>query len=447
MVKRSVEWEDGPVVKRRGGNFDRFSEEMLLTIFSYLDVSELINCHRVSRRWYRISSDNSLWKKLYSSRFGDNDKYHGTDKDMSLKWKVLFRIQYNWHCGSGRLQTVQLSTVHERHETMACCGRVIFRITQGPEGPELVIGDVSGTLLSTVPLSPIMGSRQYDVQARLVAASENNGVHTICAAFSDGSALALQWSGHSRRLGTTHPICISDRANPITAITCKWPLVALMTSNRRVSVIDIDSKRQVYSAFGTQIPPTHNASLKIGSSPVPGMAHCISIVYYKQLLCRDWAICVDEVHLSTNYSTSSTRSASCVGFSAPATTLPTCYEPPYVVTGNPDNTMGCYFVQSSRSGLSIAPHVQLWGHLNGVGQVKVRQSGRAVSVASNGQEILWWDLSKAKAANGIPVKSRQHRSRFSHRQKAGPLLHFDDTFLVRELIRDRSHLLELYGFD
>uniref|UniRef100_A0A060TAU9 ARAD1D22924p n=1 Tax=Blastobotrys adeninivorans TaxID=409370 RepID=A0A060TAU9_BLAAD len=444
MVKRGAEREDGPSVKRRGGSFNRFSEEMLLTIFSYLDVRELINCHSVCRRWYRISSDNSLWRKLYYSRFGDDDKDYESEKDVTLKWKGRFRIQYNWHCGSGRLQTVQLSTVQKRHETMACCGRVIFRIT---EGPELVIVDVAGTLLSTVPLRPIMGSLQYDSQAKLITASESNDEYTICVAFSDGSALALQWNGRGGRVGTVHPICTTNRANPITAVTCRWPLVAFMTSNRRVSVIDIESKRQVYSAFGTQIPPTHNASLKIDPSPVAGMAHCLSIVYYKQLLCRDWAICVDEVHLSTNYSSSSTRSASCVGFSAPATTLPTCYEPPYVVTGNPDNTMGCYLVQSTRSNLSIVPHVQLWGHLNGVGQVKVRQSGRAVSVASNGHEILWWDLSKAKAANGIPVKSRQQRSRFSHSQKAGTLLHFDDTFLVRELIRDRSHLLELYGFD
>ncbi len=41
--------------------FAAVSDEILLSIFSYLSVKEVVTASIVSKHWYRISQDNHLW--------------------------------------------------------------------------------------------------------------------------------------------------------------------------------------------------------------------------------------------------------------------------------------------------------------------------------------------------------------------------------------------------
>ena len=44
--------------------FEDFPNEVILTIFSFLDVKDLIQCAKVSKRVRAICHDESLWKKI-----------------------------------------------------------------------------------------------------------------------------------------------------------------------------------------------------------------------------------------------------------------------------------------------------------------------------------------------------------------------------------------------
>ena len=44
--------------------FEDFPNEVLLTIFSFLDIKDLIQCVKVSKRVRAICHDDSLWKKI-----------------------------------------------------------------------------------------------------------------------------------------------------------------------------------------------------------------------------------------------------------------------------------------------------------------------------------------------------------------------------------------------
>jgi hypothetical protein len=44
--------------------FEDFPNEVLLTIFSFLDIKDLIQCVKVSKRVRAICHDESLWKKI-----------------------------------------------------------------------------------------------------------------------------------------------------------------------------------------------------------------------------------------------------------------------------------------------------------------------------------------------------------------------------------------------
>lgn len=46
--------------------FEYISDEECIQILSYLAFKHLVQCSRVSKLWYRLTTDNSLWKKLFS---------------------------------------------------------------------------------------------------------------------------------------------------------------------------------------------------------------------------------------------------------------------------------------------------------------------------------------------------------------------------------------------
>src|SRR5438045_3603731 len=45
------------------------SDELLIRILHLLPISALLNCHFLSHRLYRLSSDSQIWKNLYYNRF------------------------------------------------------------------------------------------------------------------------------------------------------------------------------------------------------------------------------------------------------------------------------------------------------------------------------------------------------------------------------------------
>ncbi|CAO3631864.1 unnamed protein product [Cunninghamella echinulata] len=47
-----------------------FSDEIILNIFSYLTATNLINCEKVNKTWYRLANDTfALWRPLYEEKF------------------------------------------------------------------------------------------------------------------------------------------------------------------------------------------------------------------------------------------------------------------------------------------------------------------------------------------------------------------------------------------
>ncbi|XP_055454733.1 F-box only protein 15 isoform X2 [Psammomys obesus] len=56
-------------------SLDRMPSEVLLNIFSYLDVVSLLCTGCVSRRFYQLASDNLIWIRIYSATFPSKRSY------------------------------------------------------------------------------------------------------------------------------------------------------------------------------------------------------------------------------------------------------------------------------------------------------------------------------------------------------------------------------------
>ncbi|CAO3639384.1 unnamed protein product [Cunninghamella blakesleeana] len=87
---------------------------MAWQILSHLTATDLIQCGKVNKTWYRLANDTfALWRPLYEEKF-DKPLNHYKAKWATIsqsqienhEWKDLYRINHNWlsgHCTSTRL--------------------------------------------------------------------------------------------------------------------------------------------------------------------------------------------------------------------------------------------------------------------------------------------------------------------------------------------------------
>ncbi|KAK1912457.1 hypothetical protein P3342_010059 [Pyrenophora teres f. teres] len=131
-MKRAHEDDDGgerPAKAQRLSKPDRISrlsEELLVRILSFVPVSSLLRCQRVSKKLSRLSVDSELWKAAYYRAFvlprasripGIRDPTHPNRLHYSSRlskwledsylvkdgsqtnWKQQYRLRHNWTQG------------------------------------------------------------------------------------------------------------------------------------------------------------------------------------------------------------------------------------------------------------------------------------------------------------------------------------------------------------
>lgn len=111
------------------------SDELYLRIFSYLSITDLINCQLVCHRFYRVAGDSQVWKGAFYNNFIQprlrrqpntsgkelNEASEERKKQERLKrwldeeavdnggsadWKGLYKLRQNWLSGSCEVSEV-----------------------------------------------------------------------------------------------------------------------------------------------------------------------------------------------------------------------------------------------------------------------------------------------------------------------------------------------------
>ncbi|XP_027159157.1 F-box protein At5g52880 [Coffea eugenioides] len=92
----------------------QFPEDILIHVFSYLDLQSLVSAAMVCRSWSSAACDNHLWESLYVNFFGGSDKYTDTVTGSDICIRENFKRVYQevsskkvapyrgycWHCSS-----------------------------------------------------------------------------------------------------------------------------------------------------------------------------------------------------------------------------------------------------------------------------------------------------------------------------------------------------------
>ncbi|PWW76758.1 hypothetical protein C7212DRAFT_279757 [Tuber magnatum] len=138
MFKRSAPESPEQPSKRRRPNtlphITRLSDELLLRIASFLHISDLASCQRVSKRFQRVARDDHIWKALFYARFvrprasripglarappsslhysSRNSRWlqdEGLARATGTKWKELYRLRHNWNRGSCSVSQITIA--------------------------------------------------------------------------------------------------------------------------------------------------------------------------------------------------------------------------------------------------------------------------------------------------------------------------------------------------
>ncbi|KAI1803990.1 hypothetical protein F4811DRAFT_307917 [Daldinia bambusicola] len=203
------------------------SDELLVRILTFLSLPDLLNTAPVSRRFYHLSGDYQLWKRLYYSRFvlpralripgfrdgsaregklhyssrravwadgrrgGWVDMHLGDLGDRSRNWKKQYKLRHNWSKGKCAVEELQLGQELPLPDT-SLSHKVLVKVTEGIA----ITADASTGLrawdLKTKQLLTQVNLRDHDSEASpsCITIDDQKIQHEIleiAVGFTDGS--------------------------------------------------------------------------------------------------------------------------------------------------------------------------------------------------------------------------------------------------------------------
>ncbi|KAM0714037.1 hypothetical protein Q7P37_011001 [Cladosporium fusiforme] len=436
-------------------HLSRLSDELVLRVLSYLPVSQLVLCQRLSHKYRVLAGDGHLWKQHYYDRFVRPrasrlpglkdvealqkslhfaskaskwlDDEHLIKRGGRTNWKRQYKLRHNWTSGSCAVNEIQVAE-------QAPVPPVIVQMHDGV----IYMADQSDGLRAWSAKSngKMLAQRHFDAKDNspptslaVDAKSLGNDLARVVVGFENGS-FSIFALDHA--LGTfSHCYSHEPSTNGVlSSAAIAWPYVVTMTATQLLSLYKCESATS--SSNGLSRPPQLLHSLKshtvwpplTTSLRIAAGAVVVSVAYAIPTYLSGWTVGVQEVKLSEAGNLLESRTSSAIdqhyrplafashpttphltpasGGLATSTTLelrhihskPTSlsYTHPYLLVSHPDNTLTLYLVSSTAESLSISAGSRLWGHTSSVSGAHVGGRGKAVSVSKRGDELRVWEL-------------------------------------------------------
>ncbi|RMZ78259.1 hypothetical protein DV737_g3968, partial [Chaetothyriales sp. CBS 132003] len=420
-----------------------FSDEILLRIFTFLPVRQLL-C--IERR--RLAADAEIWRVKYfdrwiltrlsglraRSRQSLNELLlpnkairwleHGAElKGGAVDWKRLYRIRRNWDQGFARFEEVEVASPPSPPVLAEVCQGLILT-ADGRCGlrawSEL---DHRKHLLHQIALDE-------GVNPRSLAADATAGTITVAVGSDSGRMDVYRFSserGFQKLLDFRSPT-----TSAVMAIALMWPYVLVMSPDKHIYLHLLlqrpqDGPENWSATVLTTLhanAPLQTAALSLRCTPSTIIA---SISYAFHQLNAGLCLGLQEVRLSKQGDVVGSRLSSTIDtpleakyrgdkqwkVSSRATTSSPLYAPfaisplitsppnslsyshPYLLASLPDNTIMAYLVTSNDDKLEISTGRRLWGHTSAISRAEVTHRGRAVSVSARGGDVRLWELEDA----------------------------------------------------
>ncbi|KAL2036659.1 hypothetical protein N7G274_010609 [Stereocaulon virgatum] len=427
------------------------SDELLLRTLSFLSVSELITCQRLSRRLKALAGDPQLWKALfydrfvrprasripgvrdletsaqslyYSSRISkwlDDD--HLVKRGKATNWKRQYKLRHNWSRGSANVSETQVAEqpsippllVRLHEDTVVTVDGATGIRAWSLKGDDRLIA--SAPLCHTGPTSLATNDTESSEHRVGISIGFEDGRFAIYTLLRQKRAFVQQYTHAASTNGAIHAIAYTS---PYLLTMTGAPLLSLYRFRHDLDAADdtilaptLISSLRSHTAY----PP---ATLAIRASSTSVVA---SIAYAMPSWTVGWSVGLQELRLTGDGMIMDSRMASALNtisrmprLSAhsphnvggiPLIKKPTSlsYNHPYLLSAHSDNTLTLYMVTSNAEQLSISAGNRLWGHTSSVSGAYVGERGKAVSASTLGNELRVWELE-----GGIPSSASRRRA-------------------------------------
>ncbi|KAE9962193.1 hypothetical protein BLS_000675 [Venturia inaequalis] len=450
MSKRPREDESDirPAKRARSTSKDtlsRLSDELLLRVLSFLPITDLNICQRISHKFKGIAADSQLWKALYYNRFvrprasrlpgiRDADTAPGhlyfssklskwLDDDNLVKrgqetnWKKQYKLRNNWTKGNCNVSEIEVAE-------QPPIPPLLVRMHEGI----VYTADVTGGLRawsSKKKEQRMMGSINFGTSSpptamALDVGAGNTGCHHVAIGFEDGAFNVYTFDHEVEKFSEGYSHAASSNGM-LSAVAYCSPYLVTMTASQLLSLYQfsgspkaakiLDPPRLLHSLMSHTVYPPLSLAIRSSSQNIvatiafafPSYLSGWTTGIQELWLAPDGALLDSRLAMSSGSSqpapqlnpavspvrTTSPFSAASVGYSKPTSLS---YSHPYLLLSHSDNTLTLYLVTSSDKVLSIGAGSRLWGHTSSVSGAHVGGRGKAVSVSSRGDELRIWEL-------------------------------------------------------
>ncbi|MCJ1385473.1 hypothetical protein MMC17_008596 [Xylographa soralifera] len=342
MAKRPWSPEEDAEVssakRPRYGPTDRLSalsDELVLRTLSFLPISNLVVCHRLSRRLCTLSSDSQLWKSAYYNRFvrprasripGIRDQGASSAsllyssriskwlKDDHLvkggnetNWKKQYKLRHNWSKGSCYVSEIQISERPSLPPMLVRLYEDIVITADKPYGLRAWIMKGSQRLLASLDLNLDGGKEEvWDAPTSLAIDTSSSNVSSLrtSVGFADGRFGVYALNKEDGNLKCQYIHAASSNGT-VSAIAYAAPYLVTMTDAQLLSLYSFsphstdadfirDPPRLLASLKSHTAWPPLTLSIRASSSSI-----IISIAYALPTYLSGWSVGLQELRIST----------------------------------------------------------------------------------------------------------------------------------------------------
>ncbi|KAL7317894.1 hypothetical protein PS15m_004192 [Mucor circinelloides] len=454
-----------------------FSKELVLKVFSFLSLKDLIQCAAVSLHWSRMANDEMLWKPLFIKRFRDplykednRSQFHYTRRTSVSRyngsWKKKYRIHHNWLLGNCSIyDIVSQSTAPLSPDHLQFTHDFVFTAQEGTPTINMWRYQKETTIPYLIrQLQSLEQPDATDITFMKLIDGGSNMKHLI-AGYSNGGFTLWQ-------LLTTEVIEVANyiassttQIDKVTSIGMALPMIILYTEDGKFSVFRINTSVNSLELMHQLQSPMNWSPVTIDIHRYPNSKRDL----WKAVLCfglsggnYTTSVGIQEILLSSDAILSSrhgfalnsepmipsgivsSTSSSC-GSSEKITAM--TFSPPHLITAHANNTMKHYLVTDNKNSLEISFKQTLYGHTYRVDALAIDASKRRL-VSGDRAGIKIWDLTTQSGECQVTIENHANQSDMNELPDAKiNTLGFDEDKIVAIMSLSEGSLVRSWSFD
>ncbi|SMR48062.1 unnamed protein product [Zymoseptoria tritici ST99CH_3D1] len=351
MAKRSRYDEDDVAIAQSGKRFkssspdrlSRLSDELLVKVLSFLSVSQLLVCQRLSHKYQKLARDDQLFKSHYYNRFvrprasrlpglkdvgASKDSLHFAskasrwlDEEHLVKsgertdWYRVYKLRHNWSQGCAAVNEIPVAEEAAIPPVLVQMSDGVVYTVDQTDGLRAWATKEQRQLIAQYDLP----RSRYPAPPTAIAVepvASRRDAARILVGFEDGAYSVFLLDQAKKRL--LHQYTHTSSSNGVvSAVAVSWPYIVTMTATQLLSVYRFpdptdpnsipDPPRLLHSLKSHTVWPPLSISLRATSSTV-----LISVAYALPTYLSGWTVGIQELHLSPTGSLLQSRIASAI---------------------------------------------------------------------------------------------------------------------------------------